>query len=287
MMEDGHAPRAIREESLMRTAAKIIALVFGIATMISSDRVAAQTYGDFGGKGAMRADLNNQPKSYKYISDPTGSAFSKKVHRFRIGPGCNTQTTGDEGYNDCMQQSVRSQITEQVERNGKFTVQPKQRWYGWDMYIPADFPLAPALGSGGYYTFVEWHNGQCPHISLRNSAEYGTQLYLETARVIGQWDCAPEKRIPIIDLKQLVNGWHRFEAFADWQRGPAGKFVLYVDGQEVLNYQGDTLTEGQEAKNYFMFGVYLCCTTDAQKVRPGELYFANVWRGKTREDLPQ
>jgi hypothetical protein len=164
---------------------------------------------------------------------------------------------------------------------------PKKAWYGWYMYLPDEFVLRPEQ-STGYHTFVEWHNDQCPHVSLRNRP--GTNsLTFETAIMLGDFECADADTLVIGDLSKMKNRWIRFEIYAEWSVKNDGLFQIFLDGEEVLTFRGRNLTKGMEKKkNYFAFGDYLCCNSGVEGVREvkkSKIYFTGVKRATSREGL--
>jgi hypothetical protein len=241
---------------------------------------AAQTFKGYE-KGFVQTH-ENKPREYRYIADPTGAAPSRKVHSFSISSGCF-------GKDDCASQSVRSQLLE----NGPHVAAP-DGWYGWWMYIPSDFVLAENQPSKGYYTFAQWKNHGCPHVSFRNMPVHAhpgvvenvdpNMLYIETSIQRADGECSAKARVPVISMDKIRGGWHKFEVYAEWSHGNDGRFVVYIDGKEYLDYKGSNQTVGWE-HNYFQFGLYLCCTNDTDKVRPATIYYANISKAKRRENL--
>lgn len=259
---------------------KVLALLLAAATTFLPVSTYAQNFSGY--SSGFKNGLSSQAKSYRYMVDPTGTAPARKVHAFSIGPGC---TTAD----DCLYQSVRSQLHEKVRDKPA-----NDGWYGWSMYIPQDFTLAEQQPSKGYYTFAQWKNHGCPHVSFRNMPVHAhpgvvenvdpDMMYIETSIQLEDQDCTRKARVPVISMKELRGGWHKFEVYAEWSHGDDGRFVIYIDGVKRVDHTGSNQTVGWD-ENYFTFGLYLCCTNDAMKVKPTTVYYANVSKSKRRENL--
>ncbi len=243
----------------------------------------SQDTGDF--DPLVTVDLS-APNSVKIIPDPTGSAPTDKVYSFTIPEGyCSNKRYGSGADSDCTWKSTRSSIRENVsatKKNG--SVQPKQAWYGWSVYFPEDFKYGQKQ-TRGHYEFAYWHNGQCPHLTFFNLAGLNDTVYLGTNKAEGNYECTPGSRLKVADFKNLVGKWNRFEVFVKWANDDDGEAKVYLDGKFVLHYKGPTLTAGYENKNYFVFGIYLCCTNDVASIKGTNALFAAVKRADTREGL--
>jgi len=220
-------------------------------------------------------DPNSIPDAY---SEEFGQEKGRSTHRFTIRGNKNCETfTPTEEYNDCQQQSVRSWMTQQPEHDGDATTQPQTATYKWEIFFPEDFVYAANQPSGGYYNFLEWHNGQCPHVILRNSEEYDTQLYMETSVSLGaDYECGPRERRPILDIEDIKGRWVPMTATISWHNDEKGRLSLLVDGTETFSFNGPNVTAGFETRNYFQFGIYLNNTADATKVVETEVGFRNI-----------
>lgn len=232
-------------------------------------------------------DELSAPKSVAIIDDPTGEAPTSKVYSFRIPSGyCNPRRYEPHApANDCDEQSVRSQVRENVfatKKNGNG--QPKQGWYGFAVYLPDDFPYG-IKQADGYMQLFYFHNKQCQHISLANFAGKDDSLYLAFSNALGNYNCTPGPRLKVADFKNLVGKWSRFELFIKWAKDSSGRVMVYLNGKLVTEWRGPTFTPGLESTNYAKFGIYLCCTQAVARVRDASLYFAAVRRAATRDGL--
>ena len=106
---------------------------------VSSASVFQSTsFGYFNGFG--EKDIN-QPGGYSFINNPTENSVFKKVQSFSVEPGCNSNITYDDGKSsDCIYGSVWAEFSESGVNWPD--LQPDKAWYGWDIYIPKDFPTA-------------------------------------------------------------------------------------------------------------------------------------------------
>lgn len=253
-----------------------------LVTSVTVGSANAESLGRFSSNGFFETE-SNQPDSYSRITDPTGVAPTTKVYRFSIsGNYCSSKKYKDGQSDDCKFQSVRSQLSEDVYKRNVL-VQPRQQWYGWYMYLPKDFPLNGSQPSG-QYIFAEFHNGQCPHIAISNQPGENNTLFLVTNRALGGSKCAQDTIIKVGNLEQMRGRWVRFEMYVDWSKDD-GKVELYIDGKATANFEGRTLTVGHERLNYFMFGIYLCCTASVSRVKDATLMFAGVKSAKARSGL--
>ena len=157
-------------------------------------------------------------------------------------------------------------------------------WYGWYVYFPSDFAYGTRQ-TKGHYEFAYWHNHQCPHLTFTGGSRNDGNLYLETNRALGNYQCETNQSIKVANFKELIGRWVRFEVFVHWANDSSGQAIVFIDGRPRVALKGPTLTKGLEAINYFKFGIYLCCTNDYRQIRETGLYFAAVRAAKTREGL--
>jgi hypothetical protein len=225
-------------------------------------------------------DERNPPKGFFRTNDPTGIGPTRKVDVFTIPEGyCNPEPY-ESGLpdSDCSYQSSRAQRAQ----DGKS--QPSEAWYGWWMYLPADFPYGRRQ-TRGHMEFAYWHNGRCPHITFANDTGESDQLYIETNRALGGYDCATDQKLAVASFSELVGQWTQFEVFIRWGDVSSGHLTVYLNGEKRVDRDMATLTIGFEDRNYFKYGMYICCTKDVATIRPMQLYFAGVKRSTTREGL--
>lgn len=243
--------------------------------------VHAQNYGTF--HNFIEKEVG-QLGGYKYTKNPTSERRIRKVHQFSIVPGCRT-ATNEAGYSDCNYNSVRSELYEDVWAKEKYGLgQPIEAWYGWEVFVPESFPRS-SQQLGGKYTFNSWHNGQCPHLAIINRGATEDVFVQFSKRAGSDYDCKDTRNLKIANIGQMRGKWTRFEVFVRWSTAEDGYLRVFVNGVEVQNFKGATLIRGLEEKNYFNFGVYLCCTRNINTIKPASIIYANVSRAKTRKKL--
>ena len=221
------------------------------------------------GLGEFRRSLNTTEHGYRVIEDPTGAAQARMVERFEVRPGdCGIEA----GYNDCQNDRERSELA-QVP-GGRIPV-GTEAWYGWDLYMPANFPnvfpTKTVLGqfhqTGSHPLFMFLHTGD--GLVLDNQIDRSAQDLL-------------------IPEAQLRGRWHRVMVFARWRKDATGLLRVFVDGDLKSEYRGATVTAHEV---YLKYGVYRAFISRFKTARntdavPAQIaYFANVASAPTREDL--
>lgn len=256
----------------------IVRFAMTVAGVFMASTIAAYAKNEF---GQFKKEPSNVPGNYRVIPDPTGKASSLMVHRFNIKPGKCSNFDHGNGKSDCKYKSVRSQLYEPNQK------QPEEAWYAWNMYLPTDFPVYTEQTATGLYSFGYWHNGDCPHVSIGSDTGFSSKLRLQTMKMAtnGSYDCVPDKMITIGDLKELRGKWHRFEVHAKWSASDDGIVEVFLDGAQAAALRGRTLTKGPTMKNYFKFGIYLCCTKGVELVKPATVFYSGISRADTRENL--
>ena len=219
---------------------------------------------------------NGKLEDYSYITDPTGNF--DKVHKFTTGSECGSKTrdidwdnmVGEMETSDCGENSVRSQMVEQVwEDNRPGDIQPKYQWYSWDVYLPEDFPIQDS----GKLLLGEFHNGECAHISFTSQGgEDKGVLHFETMK-LWNGDCKATSRIPITQIQDMRGKWTNFHLEMKWENNETGLANLWLNGKQVLAYKGRTLTLQKENLNFMLFGLYQCCNDRNKVIKPAMAYF--------------
>lgn len=225
--------------------------------------------------------------SISVIDDPTGSAPTTKVFSFDIPAGVCSDTPYVKGKpeSDCYFNSTRSQYWENVKATKAYgSAQPKEAWYGWAVYFPEDFPFGKLQVNGGA-AFFYWHNGQCPHVEFGNPAGRQDTLNFSTNKALGNYECLPSLSLPILEFKDLLGKWNRFEVFVKWAADDSGEVRVYLDGRYLLHYQGTTLIPEYKDLAYFKYGLYLCCTPDVKTAKAQRALYSAIRRSNEREDL--
>lgn len=230
---------------------------------------------------AFKTDPNTPRGAHKVVPDPTGSAAMSKVHMFQLEPGnCSNRRHVSSNSSDCKFNSMRATAYEPDFK------QKSDEWVSWSMYLPRDFPVGRQQAAGGLYTFAYWHNTLCPHVSLVSDTGNSTNLFLQTNKTdpTGKWNCIPDQRIPIADLRDLRGKWNRFELRTVFRADNRGGVELYLNGSRVLARNMRTISPGPR-KNYFVFGLYLCCTKGTEHITPATALYTRLSRARSRDHL--
>jgi hypothetical protein len=242
-----------------------------IASFLISGCVTGVTAnGDYDGFNVQSLSL---AKNIEQLQSENGEAITQ----FNIEPGCTTEI-------DCVQNSVRAELVEDVYTRKIYgRGQPEKAWYGWEIYLPADFPNSTQQGNG-MYLLGQWHNAACPNLSVVNRVdENSVGFYLQ--RWLGGYDCEDAAFVPLVSLSQMRGNWTRFEFEIFWD-DDEGFVNAYVNGVLRGSYTGRTLVAGFEDKlNNFRYGIYLCCTADSTKVIPTYARYRRVSRSFSRDEL--
>ncbi len=222
---------------------------------------------------------NMEPKSMALVPDPADAARPNTVLAFTVTP---RKCIGS----DCDQQSVRSAVKQCQEGN-----HPKEQWYGWEMYLPTDFPHS-GQQVRGFQQFAEWKDqDQCGIAATAIDSYMGGEfltwvMHVPTGKKPGRFggDCQQTKNFALARVSSLVGKWVKFELHAVWSKGSDGKFELFVDGAQRVNHSGPTCVNC-DRRNQALFGNYLCCTPDSRSVLPSTVYFRSISSAKTRQEL--
>jgi hypothetical protein len=223
---------------------------------------------------------NGKLEDYSYITDPTGKF--NKVHKFTTGSECGSKTrdidwdnmVGEMETSDCGENSVRSQMVEQVwEDNRPGDIQPNQQWYSWDVYLPNDFPIQDS----GKLLLGEFHNSECPHIAFTSQGGEDNGVLHFTTQKLLDGDCADygedTSKIPITQIQDMRGKWTNFHLEMKWENNETGLANLWLNGKQVLAYKGRTLTLQKENLNFMLFGLYQCCNDRDKVIKPAMAYF--------------
>ena len=175
---------------------------------------------------------------------------------------------------DCEENSARSEVTQVL------TKQPKKQWYKWSVYLEEDYPIQ----EGGKLSLGQWHSMECPHVKFNSYGSDNGKLYFDL-RKTWEGDCKTTHRSYITNLQDMRGKWTEFISYAEWSSKDSGVFKLWIDGKQVLDYKGRTLTVGLERYNYLKVGIYQCCNTGPNyvgktKILPAKAYFTTPIRSR-------
>lgn len=265
--------RLIRQAHLSGAACGLFLALFPLAESASAQNA--------GGFKRFAIDPNTPAGAHEIVRDPTGSAPMGMVHRFTLNAGaCSNRKHVSSDASDCKFNSLRATAYEPDFR-------PKSdEWVSWSMYLPADFPVGRQQAAKGLYTFAYWHNTLCPHVSLVSDTGNSTTLFLQTTRAdpSGRFNCIPDTRIPVTDLRNLRGKWTRFDLRTIFRADRSGGVELYLNGSRVIAQNMRTIAPGPK-KTYFVFGLYLCCTTGTERITSATAYYTRLSRARSRAAL--
>jgi hypothetical protein len=253
----------------------LVAILALVTIFFTSTPVAAQSwrteFKNFGGCAFERVP-NMQPKSMQLVADPVDPKNPNKVLAFSVVP---KECIGD----DCSSQSARSAVKQCQEGN-----HPREIWYGWEMFLPQDFPH-DGQQIRGFQQFAEWKDqDQCGIASTAIDSNLGGKFLNWVLQMPKGKDCLKTRDFPLGLVSTFLGKWTKFELFAIWSEDLDGRFELYVDGVKMVDFTGQTCTNCSN-RNQALFGNYLCCTPDSKKVLPSTVYYRSISSAKTREQI--
>ena len=225
---------------------------------------------DRGNFGPFMRSLNIKIHGYQIVPDPTGSAPTDMIEVFEVRPG---DCSANWGWNDCKNDRERSELSE----INKSTHSNSEYWYGWYIYFPEDYlnvsPTKVALGqfhqkdSHVVWMFQNTYGGY----DLDNQVKGYTKEYY-----------------PLINEDELRGHWHRIEVWIRWAKDDSGFLRVWVNGEQKVDYQGQTM---DASSVYFRYGLYRSFLSrykniyGVDKVPAQIVYFSNVKRSKSRNGL--
>jgi hypothetical protein len=242
----------------------IIILSLGACQTVADSSINRGSFGPF-----MRS-LNTTSHGYAVIKDPTGSAPAPLVERFEVRPGdCGS----NDGWSDCAKDRERSELSERHKTPTTGT----SSWYGWSLFVPVDYvniyPTKVALG--------QFHQHRSHPVWMFQNSRGGYHL---DDQVTG----TTRRYYKLIDDKDLRGKWHRIEVHAKWANKNDGFFKVWVNGQQMVDYSGQTMSA---SATYFKYGLYRSFMSRYRNTKgrddvPGQIvYYANVRRANSREGL--
>jgi hypothetical protein len=223
--------------------------------------------------GKIIRSLNNKPHGYTVVSDPTGTAPTKRVEVFEVRPGdC---ANDGRGWDDCLHDRERSELAEMKKR----ALSGSEYWYGWNIYFPEDYiniyPTKTALG--------QFHQTDSYPIWMFHNADRAGGYGLE-----GTVGNLLKTKQTLISEEDLRGKWHKIEVHAKWSRSDTGVFQVWVNGELKLDYKGRTMTAKQV---FFKYGIYRSFMVNyraenkVSEVPAQTVYYSNVKKGHARENL--
>lgn len=225
---------------------------------------------DRGHFGPFKRSLNTTQHGYVQLKDPTQSAPTKTVEVFEVHPG---DCARNRGWDDCANDRERSELSEADKDNFPGDVY----WYGWSIYFPLEYinvyPTKVALG--------QFHQKKSHPVWMFQNSSGGYHL---DDQVQGR----TRKYYPLINGSELRGRWHKIEVHAHWTQNTDGFFKVWVNGKRKVNYKGSTMSAERVYFKYGLYRTFISRYKNANQVAsvPAQkVYFSNVKRGKTREEL--
>ena len=244
----------------------LILIIFGLL-------LSACTTIDRGSFGQFNRSLNTTNYGYLVIKDPTKTAPTEIVEAFEVRQG---DCSSNSGWSDCKNDRERSELS-QRHRKFESTYSGDEYWYGWSIYFPIDYPnIYPTKVALG-----QFHQRSSHPVWMFQNSDGG--YYLDD-QVHGY----TRRYYKLIDDKNLRGKWHRIELHVKWAKDKNGFFVVWADGKKKINYKGQTM---DAYRVYFKYGIYRSFMSryknknHTNNVPTQVVYFSNVKRGKSREDL--
>lgn len=243
---------------------RLLSILFVVQASIACSTV------DRGSFGPFERSLNTKHYGYDVAEDPTDAAPVGVVEIFRVKSG---DCESSHGWSDCKNGRERSELKETNKNN----YSGDEYWYGWSIYFPLEYknvyPTKTALG--------QFHQDKSHPVWMFQNSSGGYHLD-------DQVQGSTNRYYKLIDESELRGKWHKIEANVRWARNDNGFFKVWINGKNMVDYKGQTMTAHAV---YFKYGVYRTFISryknanNAETVPTQEVYFANVKRGDRREHL--
>lgn len=243
---------------------KTALLIFSIFILSSCSVI------DRGNFGQFKRSLNTKSHGYSVLEDPTKTAPTEMIEVFEVRSGdCGS----DGGWSDCKKDRERSELSEANKSN----YPGSEYWYGWSIYFPMDYPnIYPTKVALG-----QFHQNKSHPVWMFQNSSGGYHL---DDQVHGH----SRRYYKLLDESELRGKWHRIEVHAKWAKDENGFFRVWVNGENKVDYKGQTMDAQQV---YFKYGVYRSFMSryknanDADNVPAQIVYYSNVKRSRSREGL--
>lgn len=231
---------------------------------------------------------NSSPNGYSVIDDPTQQFTSDKVERFRI---VHEYCDGDDCKHNSRRAVRKQDIWDDTTAND---IQPKKSWYGWYLNLPKTFD--PGLNNtDGFISFLNFkHNDlDCGTSIFQNNNRSDDLDYVISYATGGEDKYAPGQpkackdvlRQPIYKISDMRGKWTKFEMFANWENSKNGEVDIFINGKQVLDYNGIVCPAGCDKYNFLGYGLYIGNVQVISKLKASEVMFTQLSRSTNREDL--
>ena len=220
--------------------------------------------------------------SINYVPDPTGKASSSMVERFEL-------RNGDCAGKDCTGQqdgSYRERVENNIAMLGKGWGLDSTVWYGFDFYFDTDtaeqfegHEASTTLGQikAGFFNNQNiMREGGCGAPLIMTRFHKGL-VYVDLTVDGGRGGDADSKPFLVGVVKEMANQWNRWEIQTAWTRKESGLLNVWLNGKQVIAYEGPTYNLcSREPMQFatFKYGVY------------STYHPYNNWYGKVTRDEP-
>lgn len=229
--------------------------------------------------------------TYRYSNFNFNSAkkpWSMQIDKYnkRKGDGSvRFELRGGDGWNDGFKNSSRSELSEHRVRPSL----NKDVWYGFSMFIPsAEYPE----DQSNQIICGQWHQeskkGWPPlfqHYDVKNEtlvinfrpANFWTDRfgYKQYTKDRGVWKIKGFK----------MDRWNDLVYNIKWTKNDDGYLNLWYNGQQIIEYKGQTYWEGERRAPFIKLGMYVAGIDASWKTNTHVIYFDEYSRGSSYEDV--
>tara|TARA_B100001971_G_C18108990_1_gene493144 strand:- start:60 stop:884 length:825 start_codon:yes stop_codon:yes gene_type:complete len=221
----------------MNKAFILFIIIYSLTTVVSSAKDYISKNPNYIKRGSLWGSAhvanyhkNSKKHNYTIIKDPTGTSPIEIVEKFAPRKGdCSDKGHFGGAASDCNTGRLRLEIGSGKKgqlSKAKIKRKPEERWYGYYLYIPEDFPedifLQPYINQF-YGCNKNCKGGYPPHISA--------SIFKGKLGIYGEY---------IIDEKNLKGQWHKIEYHIRWSTQNDGFVKVYYNNELKLNRDGYT-----------------------------------------------
>ena len=168
--------------------------------------------------------------AFQVVSAPAHPVrYGKHSERFEVRPGdCGASETG--AWDDCARDRERVELLEDGESG-----EGEKDWYRWSIHIPEGHKnIYPAK-----VTYGQFFQAPCKRRPAFMFNEHNGGLWLRIHKNIGGY----EEMTPLLKPEKFIGKWNDIVVHAHWSRKQDGFFKVFVNGEEKVDYEGNTLSE--------------------------------------------
>jgi hypothetical protein len=215
----------------------------------------------------------NRPWSTQIVNtDTEPRRFGNSAQRFET-------RNGDCGGSDCNRSDGNRERSE-FAQSGTQNVPGDEKWYGWSMYVPADFQdHGNVAGTSKTLTIGQFQQSPSYAPAWMFGKEYGGDFILRSFPTLSN---IAQQRYTLISNADFAGHWHDFTANIRWATDSTGFFKLWINGKLKVDYKGQTMTP-ENTTTYFKYGIYRIAST-TEKTNT-VLYFDELRKNTQREKV--